>query len=278
MEPIKAAIEKARKQRGDKGAYSFSRAAGRQAKDASRLKHIEYSCTYQHEVSQAELIANRVIAQQKKHAMADAYRMLRTQILSKLRQGGWNTLGVTSAGPGQGKSLTATNLAISIARNVNHTVLLVDFDLRRPNIRNLFNYKREFGLIDCIEERKSVEEVIFTPGINGLVVLPGGSAVDESSELLGTPQVSDLVHEMKERYSNRIVIYDLPPMLVTDDVFEVLPLIDSLLFVVEEGKTKREEVGRCMELLKDQNLLGTILNKSRDKISSYGYNYNSPYY
>lgn len=275
MEPIKAAIEKARQQRGETGGFASGRPATRKSNEASRLRDIEYTITYTHKVSRAELIANRVIAQEKKHAFADAYRMLRTQVLSKLRQNGWTTVGVTSAGPGQGKSLTAANLAISIARNVNHTVLLADFDLRRPNVRNMFNYEREGGLIDVIEHDKPVEEVLFTPDINGLVVLPGGEPVDESSEVLGTAQTANLVQEMRERYKSRVIIFDLPPMLVTDDVFEVLPQIESLLFVVEEGKTKREEVTRCMDLLRGQNLIGTILNKSRDKMSSYGYN--TPY-
>ncbi|MCB1755544.1 MAG: CpsD/CapB family tyrosine-protein kinase [Gammaproteobacteria bacterium] len=271
MEPIKAAIEKARRQRGEHSSYSFSRGVSRKAEELADLKNIEYTCTFTHEVSRAELIANRVIAQEKKHIFADAYRMMRTQILSKLRHNNWSTIGITSSGPGQGKSLTATNLAISIARNVNHTVLLADFDLRRPNIRNLFNYEREQGLIDCIENDVPVEQVLFTPGIDGLVVLPGGHPVDESSELLGTPKVASMVREMKERYKNRIVIFDLPPMLLTDDVFEIMPMIDSMLFIVEEGKTKREEVTRCMDLLKGHNLLGTVLNKSHDKMSSYSY-------
>lgn len=275
MEPIKAAIEKARLQRGETGGFAAGRTATRKSNEASRLRHIEYTITYKHQVSRAELIANRIIAQEKKHAFADAYRMLRTQVLSKLRKNGWTTVGVTSAGPGQGKSLTAANLAISIARNVNHTVLLADFDLRRPNVRNMFNYEREGGLIDVLEHDKPVEEVLFTPDINGLVVLPGGEPVDESSEILGTAQTANLVQEMRERYKNRVIIFDLPPMLVTDDVFEVLPHIESLLFVVEEGKTKREEVTRCMDLLRGQNLIGTVLNKSRDKMSSYGYN--TPY-
>ena len=276
MEPIKAAIEKARQQRGESKSRKFG--DGRRQMKASEEKSvdIDYTNTYQHKVSRDDLIANRVIAQEKKHAFADAYRMLRTQVLGKLRENGWSTIGVTSAGAGQGKTLTATNLAISIARNVNHTVLLADFDLRRPNVRNLFNYEREFGLIDCIEGRKQVEDTLFTPGINGLVVLPGGEPVDESSELLGSSGVADLVRELRERYRNRIVVFDLPPMLVTDDVFEIMPQIESLLFVVEEGRTRRDEVTRCMDLLKGRNLIGTVLNKSRDKISSYSYN--SPYY
>lgn len=277
MEPIKAAIEKARKQRGTtSGTYEFSHGASKQPKEEARPKNIEYTDTFVHKVSRSELVANRIIAQEKKHGYADAYRMMRAQVLTKLRKNGWSTVGVTSAGPGQGKSLTSANLAISIARNVNHTVMLADFDLRRPNIRNLFNYEREFGLIDCLRDEMPVQDVLFTPSMNGLVVLPGGRPVDESSELLETAQASHLMQEVKERYKSRVIIFDLPPMLVNDDVFAVMPMIDSMLFVVEEGKTRREDVTRCMELLKDQNLLGTILNKSRDKASSTGYN--TPYY
>ncbi len=276
MEPIKAAIEKARKQREGGGAYKFTQGASSKNKVEARPKNIEYTDTSIHQVSRSELVANRVIAQEKKHGFADAYRMLRAQVLTKLRKNGWSTIGVTSAGQGQGKSLTSVNLAISIARNVNHTVMLADFDLRRPNIRHLFNYRREYGLIDCLRDEMPVQDVLFTPSMNGLVVLPGGRPVDESSELLETPQAEKLVQEVKDRYKSRVIIFDLPPMLVNDDVFAIMPLIDSMLFVVEEGKTRRDDVSRCMELLKDQNLLGTILNKSRDKASSTGYN--TPYY
>lgn len=277
MEPIKAAIEKARKQRGvSGGAYEFSQGVSTQTKEEPRPKHIDYTDTFVHKVTRSELVANRIIAQEKKHGFADAYRMMRAQVLTKLRKNGWSTIGVTSAGPGQGKSLTSANLAISIARNVNHTVMLADFDLRRPNIRNLFNYKREFGLIDCLRDEMPVQDILFTPSMNGLVVLPGGHPVDESSELLETPQAEKLVQEMKERYQSRVIIFDLPPMLVNDDVFAVMPMIDCMLFVVEEGKTRRDDVSHCMELLEGQNLLGTILNKSRDKVSSTGYN--TPYY
>ncbi|HBR98788.1 MAG TPA: exopolysaccharide biosynthesis protein [Gammaproteobacteria bacterium] len=279
MEPIKAAIERARHQRNSGEAPGFKKrspASAAPVPNDEALTGIEYTHTFQHQVSRDDLAANRVIAQEKRHAFADAYRMLRTQVLSKLRDNGWTTLGVTSAGAGQGKTLTATNLAISMARNVKHTVLLADFDLRRPNVRNLFNYEREGGLIDCIERGLPVEDVLFTPDIDGLVVLPGGEAVDESSELLGTARVSGLVQELRDRYQNRIVIFDLPPLLVTDDVFEIMPQLDSLLFVVEEGKTRRDEVARCMDLLEGKNLIGTILNKSRDSQSSYGYQ--TPYY
>ncbi len=276
MEPIKAAIEKARRERGERIGFSISRKSSNRSSDTEKLRPIEYTESIRHEVSGQALIRNRVIAQEKRHAFADAYRMMRTQILSKLRKNNWCSIGVSSAGPHQGKSLTSTNLAISIARNVNHTVLLADFDLRRPNIRNLFNYEGEYGLIDCIRDDLPLEEALFTPAMDGLVVLPGGKPIDESSEVLGTPKVRRLIEEMKDRYKNRIIIFDLPPMLVTDDVFEILPNIESLVFVVEEGKTKREEVSRCMDLLKGHNVIGTILNKSRDKTSSYGYN--TPYY
>ncbi len=93
----------------------------------------------------------------------------------------------------------------------------------------------------------------------------------------GNRRVSFMLNqEMKMRYKSRIIIVDLPPMLVTDDVCEIMLSIDTMLFVVEEGKTKREEVTRCMTLLKDQNIIGTVLNKSKDKLSTYGYN--TPYY
>ncbi len=232
---------------------------------------IEYSQTSVVKVPEEKLLAHRLVAGLERDEYADSYRMLRAGVLRKLNQNGWTSVGITSTGPGQGKSLTAANLAISIAQKVNHSVMLVDYDLRRPSIRKLFDYKGPMGLTHYITKQVPLEDVLFNPGIDRLVVLPGGKPTSRSSELLSSPKVLQLTREVISRYSSRIVVFDLPPVLATDDALTILPHLDSVLMVVEESGSNREEVKRARDLLSEYNLLGTVLNKSRDKHSAYSY-------
>lgn len=232
---------------------------------------IEYTQTSVVNVPQETLIANRLVAGLERDEYADSYRMLRAGVLRKLNQNGWTSVGVTSTGPGQGKSLTAANLAISLAQKVNQSVMLVDYDLRRPSIRKLFDYKGPMGLTHYITKQVPLEDVLFNPGIERLVVLPGGKPTSRSSELLSSPKVLQLTREVISRYSSRIVVFDLPPVLATDDALTILPHLDSVLMVVEESGSNRDEVKRARDLLSEFNLLGSVLNKSRDKHSAYSY-------
>ena len=181
----------------------------------------------------------------------------------------WNTLAITSPGTGEGKTLTSVNLAISLAREVNHTVLLVDLDLRRPSVSSCFGYAPEYGLNDYLEYNISLSEILINPEIERLVILPGREATFNSSELLSSPKMVELVDELKTRYPTRIVIFDMPPMLIADDVLVFTPYVDAFLLVIEEGKTKENELLRSVDLLKQSNVIGTVLNKSTEVMSNY---------
>ncbi len=212
---------------------------------------------------------NRVLGAHDAPAVRQAYKMLRTQVVQSLCARGWNSLLVTSPGMGEGKSLTAVNLAIALAREVNHTVLLVDLDLRRPAIARHFGYAPVFGLRDYLLDDIPLSEVLFNPDIERLVILPGGQPLDESSELLTAPKMMQLAQELKTRYDDRIVIYDMPPLLLADDVLAFAPQVNAALLVVEEGKTRKDELQRAMELLEGINVVGTVLNKTADNHRTY---------
>ncbi len=215
---------------------------------------------------------NRITTGEAQDDYARAYKVLRTQVSQRMRQHGWKTLAVTSPGPGEGKTLTAINLSINLALESNHTVLLVDADLRQPGIHTYFGIEVEKGLRDHLLEGAPIEDILIHPEIHQLVLLPGGTPLINSSEMLSSPVMLQLVHELERRYPTRLVIFDLPPVLTTDDVLAFAPYVDSALLVVEEGKTLRDEVTRAIELLQrsNQNLIGTVLNKSEEKATVFG--------
>ena len=185
----------------------------------------------------------------------------------------WNSLAITAATQGAGKSLIAANLAISISLEVNHTVLLVDLDLRRPSIHKYFGFEPEYGLHDYLIDDINVKDILVNPGFERLVLLPGKGTTYDSSELISTPKMMQLVEELKHRYKSRIVIFDLPPLLALDDSLVFIPHVDSALMVVENGKNTEDEVVQSLKLLEHTNLIGTVLNKVDEGKPKYYYGY-----
>jgi len=215
------------------------------------------------EVPRALLERNRILTGTERNEVAHAYKALRTHVLQGLREHDWKSLVVTSPGENAGKTVTAINLAISLARDVNHTVLLVDLDLRRPSVHKYLGFEPEAGLSDYVDGKAEISDLLVSPGIERLTVLPGHRSIDHSSEMLSSPRMVRLIKEMKSRYRDRIIIIDMPPLLMTDDVLAFSPQVDAALLVVEAGGTPKDDILRSIELLGRTNLLGTVLNKSR---------------
>lgn len=231
---------------------------------------ISYSQTRIVNVDREILTKNRIISGENDDAQTTAYKLLRTQILQRMKSNDWKSLAITSPGAGEGKTLTAINLAISLARDVNHTVILVDLDLRRPSVAKYFNYSPTAGLDDCLLDNVPVHNALFNPGVERLVVLPCRQSLGSSYELLSSPQMNRLAEELKARYPERLVIFDMPPLLVTDDFLAFSPHIDAALLVAREGKTKKADIQMAMEMLKVVNVAGTMLNSSREQeVRSY---------
>jgi len=268
MERIKEALERARQERQQSGG-AFGAVTARGAATTAPSQ-IVYTQTRHAEVSNEFLREKRIISGLDPDSFSDAYRILRTQVLQRLRENKWNVLAVTSPGPNEGKTLTAINLAISLAMEVNYTVLLVDADLRHPNVHTYFGLEPEFGLSDYLLSDKPLQELLVHPGIQGLVVLPGGKPLANSSEMLSSPKMSRLVEELKTRYPSRIVLFDLPPLLATADAIAFAPYVDAALLVLEEGKTSTQDAQHATELLKDTHLIGAVLNKSLSYPAGYG--------
>ncbi len=235
----------------------------------------EYTKTRRIVVPDEVMRENRLIASKdQQQVIIDAYKLLRTRVLHRMQQNNWRVLGITSPGANVGKTLTAVNLAISIAMKHENTVVLVDADLRRPSVHKCLGIEPEYGLLDYLEGNVSIDRMLINPGIDGFVVIPShNDSHTRSSERLSSTRMERLVRELKARYPDRVVLFDLPPMLVGDDVEAFSPYVDAFLLVVEEGKTDIQEYAKTIEILENKEILGTVLNKSEEVGHGYDYYY-----
>ncbi|MEN8133514.1 MAG: CpsD/CapB family tyrosine-protein kinase [Pseudomonadota bacterium] len=265
MDRISKALELAKKPRrgGD------SRWSGEISQD------ISYTHTRTIHLDQDHLRDNLIIGGLEDKRVIDTYKLLRTRLLHRMQQNNWKTLGISSSRENEGKTLTSINLAISIAMKINYTVILVDADLRRPSIHKCLGMDAEYGLSDYLESDIPIEDIMIHPGINRLIVIPGSESVSGASELLASPKMINLVKELKSRYPTRLVLFDLPPVLVGDDVVAFAPYIDAAMLVVEDGRSRSDELGLAIQLLEETELIGTVLNKSTEnpggRVDSYYY-------
>lgn len=216
------------------------------------------------EITPGLLKKNGIIAAADDQHFSDAYRLLRTRVLQRMRQNGWKTLGITSSHPKAGKSYTSINLSIAIAMDQNHSALLVDADMRRPSIHNYFGITPEIGISDYLERDMPLSEVMLDPGIKDFSFIPCSNGVEGTSELLGGPKMGALIDSMKKSKGSQIAVFDLPPILVGDDAVTLTSQLDAVLVVVEDGVTQSDELMSAMELLADMNVIGSVLNKATD--------------
>ncbi len=203
---------------------------------------------------------NRCIAYFPNLPEVEVYRVLRTQILRRTQEG--NALMVTSALPEEGKTLTAINLSLTIAKEFDNTVLLVDCDLKQQNIHKILGIPGERGLVDYFLDNCPLQDLIVWPGVEKMTLISGGKPIEGSSELLGSPRMKGLVSEMKERYPERYVIFDVPPVLSTADTLTFASWVDYIVVVVRAGKTPLPELKRALAMLPQEKILGTVLNRS----------------
>lgn len=231
-------------------------------KDTTDISNIAYTQTKVIDVTENTLADKRIIAAQYSNPQSGAFRMLRTQVLQKMRDNNWQTLAITSPTAGEGKSLVASNLAVAMAMETNQTVLLVDLDLRHPRLSDYFSLNAKGGLKDYLEGDLELSDILINPGVKGLVILPGKGRAEDSAELLSGAKMSNLVSNLKAQYDSRMIIFDMPPILQTDDVLLASSYIDSTLLVIEDGKNKEAEITKSMQLLNGTHFIGSVLNKS----------------
>jgi len=205
----------------------------------------------------------RLVADDLRNPVADVYRVLRAQVLQRMKKLDICTLAVTGASHGDGATTTAANLAMSIALDVNQTVLLVDLNLREPSIHRKFGLSPTRGIENYLHGECDLKDCLVNPGMRRLVVLPCCVSKGESAEMISSPRMSALVRELRSRYHDRVIIFDPPPLLDSGETLGFLPNVEGVLFVARSGHTTKTELDRAADLLRNYQVVGTLLNGAR---------------
>ncbi|MEM7099861.1 MAG: CpsD/CapB family tyrosine-protein kinase [Pseudomonadota bacterium] len=215
--------------------------------------------------------------------VTDRYRLLRTRVLQLMRANGWRSLGVTSPGAKAGKTVTSINLAFSVAREGNYQIALIDADIRKPSAAQYMGIENDLGLPDFLENGAELEDVwldVSAPAQLSFVSGESSSGMRPAPDVLKSERMTQLINFATQASDNHLVIIDLPPALIGDDVLAVSAHLDALLIVVDESSTKTDDLKQTVELLSECNILGTVLNKSTEKPKKdpgyyqYQYHYN----
>ena len=259
MEKIKQALDKARQERGSNPSQTHAQSTGK----ASSISSIRYTKTQSVSSSTVLMRENRLINTMEQGEYTDALKMLSTQVLQRMEENHWGSIAVTSPRLAAGKTTIAINLGLSIAKEVDYTVLLVDANLRHPNVHQYFGIEPEHGLSEYLTNDIELSDILINPrGIDRFVLLPAGKPHSLSTELLRSPRMCDLVQELTNKYPKRIIIFDLPSILTTADALAFMPCVDCSLVVVEDDVTKESDLKAAIEMLSITNVIGTVLNKS----------------
>lgn len=211
---------------------------------------------------------------------SDEYRRIKRPILSNaigksaslLEKG--NLILVTSSIPGEGKTHTAINLALSIAHEQDHTVLLIDCDVTRYGTSRLLGIDGKPGLVDILENNDvSVSDAILRTDIPTLSLISAGKQHEFVTELLASQKMSEFVSEIGERYDDRIVIFDGPPLLPTPQAQVLTSLVGQVVFVIEAGKTPQALVEEALNMISKEQATGLVMNKSEGISARSGHYY-----
>ena len=221
----------------------------------------DYSQSCVVELDPATLQANRCVGLMPDALESEYYKVLRSRLRQQLKARRWNSVMVTSVHGGEGKSVTAINLSAMFAKEFDQTVLLVDCDLTQQPIQHYLGYRHDYGLVDHVLDGCPLNQIIVWPKIEKLTLISGGRTVADSTELLTSPRMADSVNEMKHRYTDRLIFFDLPPLLGSADAISFAPLVDGIVVVVEEGKTPMPDINKALKLLPEEKIMGLVLNK-----------------
>ena len=207
---------------------------------------------------------NLVVLKNPASLEAEEFRKLKESLIKTITSPGTfnNVVLVTSAHHGEGKSLVTANLAITLAQEYDHTVMVVDADLRLPTCHRYLGVDPELGLADCLQEGQDISRALVKTAIPKLVLLPAGKKpVKNPLELFSSNSMRRLMTEMKQRYPDRILLIDTPPVLLFAETRTLSDLADGVILVVREGETSLEDVRECLTLLNNK-VLGLVYNST----------------
>ena len=280
MEKIKLAIEKAKLENAQAKILSNVNleplvdepvASMDASQTENEIDKILYKYTSVVKLDQACLEKHRIVSHAKNNLYTNIFDSLRTQVLLKMEENNWRTVAVISPTPASGKTFVAINLAISIAHQPQKTAILVDLDFRRPKVATYLGLHAEKSMNDYLQGNAQLKDVIISPSIPGLVVIPTMRPVTKSAEILSSNKVVNLIQDLRDRYDSRIVIFDAPPVLNSDDAMVLIPQVDCFLLVVANGMSSKSEIEETMYHLPQEKLLGVVFNKADVEARNYYY-------
>lgn len=215
--------------------------------------------------------SRRIVAHHAPDLRSKSFDMLRTQTLQAMDQNHWQFLAITSPTPSCGKTLTAVNLALSIARQPDRSALLLDLDFHKPQIADTLGLKPKHGVVSLLDGRSSLIDALISvrAGNVNMMVLPAETRVIDSTELIASRAMVNMLHQIKHDFPSHTVILDLPPLLASDDVISLLPQVDCVLLVAAVGTSTISEIKECNKHLQSSALLRIVLNKTSEHASAY---------
>lgn len=205
---------------------------------------------------------------------AEEYRKLKSAIVQLTKSAMFqNMLLVTSAIGSEGKSVTAANLALSLAQEFDHTVLLIDADLRKPTLHSYLGTENSPGLTDCLLDDLELKDALIRTGIGKLTFLPAGRSVSNPAELFTSQRVKDFFLEIKRRYRDRYIIIDTPPVLPFAETRSLSSIVDGIVLVAKEGLVTLHNLEEAVSCLKAGSMLGVVYNEAEPEFHPQRYQY-----
>jgi protein-tyrosine kinase len=208
---------------------------------------------------------------------AENFKLLRAQIMFAKDRKRPRTIMITSSAPSEGKTFVSANLAVSIAEGIDEHVLLVDCDLRRPDLHQMFGLSASYGLHEYLTGKKKLEELLIKTKINKLSLLPAGHSPSNPSELLASGAMKSFLEEIRDRYEDRIIILDTAPSNILAEANILSNFVDGIIFVIMAEKTPRELVNKAIIGLGKDKILGIVLNGHGQDLKTYGKYYRKYY-
>lgn len=273
MEHIRAAIDKARKERqaAQKPTSDTLVLTDKPTEDADSTA-LAWQALPTFKVMPERLKRARILTYQANHD-AIHYDAMRTKLLYELRSNNWRRVAITSPGPKCGKTTISLNLAFSLARQADIRVMVIELDLRRPSIAQILRLRDGMNFSMVLAGRAPVGEHIQRHGDN-LAIAASQHGTESPAELLQGITAAQMIDEIEARYKPDVMIFDMPPMLLVDDTMAFIDQVDAALLVGAAESTTLEEISRCKQSLESRtNLIGVVLNKCRylDAADSYDY-------
>jgi protein-tyrosine kinase len=200
---------------------------------------------------------------------AEQFRILRSMLLFPSSGTPPRTIMVTSCLPGEGKSFVASNLAVSLAQNINEHVLLIDSDIRLPCLHTRFGFGAVDGLSEYLSKKVPLSSLLLKTMLPKLSLLPAGTPPPNPSELLSSKAMSDLIQEVRTRYGDRYIVIDTPPPSFTAEAVVLAQQVDGVILVINSESTSRKIVEKLIEPIGKEKILGIVMNRYDMRGSKY---------